>query len=142
MKKDRRGWADRNPEDLPGIREKSFSLPFAGGEIWFEHLDGMGPYAVLAVQKLRADAAEFHRPSATGFIAFVLDEIVMTEALISEITEALLWPGKQFRRAAFVGADGLSRKMLKKRLGGHGFALRFFDGIEPAKEWLMGKEKN
>ena len=142
MKKDRQGWANRNPEDWPGIRKKSFVLPFAGGEIWFEHLDGMGSYTELAVQKLRADAVEFRRPSAPGFIAFVLDETVVTEALTAEIAGALLRPGKRFMRAAFVGADGLSRKMLKKRLDGHGFAIRFFDGIEPAKEWLLGKEKN
>lgn len=26
---------------LPGYKKKSFSLPFAGGEIWFEHIDGL-----------------------------------------------------------------------------------------------------
>lgn len=32
------------PEKLPGVRKKSFVLPFKGGEIWFEHLDGMYQY--------------------------------------------------------------------------------------------------
>ena len=40
-------------------------------------------------------------------------------------------------RAAFVGADEHSCKKLKKTICGHGFAIRFFDGIEPAKEWLV-----
>ena len=62
MKKGRRS-AEKRPEDLPGARKKSFLLPFAGGEIWFEHLDGMDRYTELAVQKLRADAAIFRRPS-------------------------------------------------------------------------------
>lgn len=35
------GCADKNPEELSGVRKKSFLLPFAGGEIWFEHLDGI-----------------------------------------------------------------------------------------------------
>ena len=123
---------------LPGVRKKSFILPYAGGEIWFEHLDGIYQYTELAIQKLRRDAAIFRRPSAPGYIAFVLDETIITEALISEIVAALIGSGKQFLRAAFVGADTLSCKKLKKLLYGHGFAVQFFDGIEPAKAWLLG----
>ena len=74
-----------------------------------------------------------------GYIAFVLDETMITEELISEIADALIKPGKQFMRAAFVGADRLSCKELKKLLYGHGFAIQFFDGIEPAKEWLLNE---
>lgn len=130
-------WVAPNPDELPGVRKKSFILPFAGGEIWFEHLDGIYQYAELAIQKLRADTAVFRRPSAPGYITFVLDETRITEELISEIADALITPGKRFMRVAFVGADRLSCKRLKKILCGHGFAIRFFDGIEPAKEWLL-----
>ncbi len=141
MKKDKSRYTskcvDKNPEELPGVRKKSFVLPFAGGEIWFEHLDGIYQYTGLATQKLRTDTAVFRRPSAPGYIAFVLDETVITEELIMEITKALIAPGKQFMRAAFVGADGHSCRKLKKLLYGHGFAIKFFDGIEPAKEWLL-----
>lgn len=141
MKKDKAryksGCVDKNPEELPGVRKKSFLLPFAGGEIWFEHLDGIYQYTGLAIEKLRADTATFRRPSAPGYITFVLDETMITEELISEIADALIKPGKQFMRAAFVGADRLSCKELKKVLYGHGFAIQFFYGIEPAKEWLL-----
>lgn len=130
-------WVAPNPDELPGVRKKSFILPFAGGEIWFEHLDGIYQYAELAIQKLRADTAVFRRPSAPGYITFVLDETRITEELISEIADALIPPGKRFMRVAFVGADRLSCKRLKKILCGHGFAIRLFDGIEPAKEWLL-----
>ena len=130
-------WVAPNPDELPGVRKKSFILPFAGGEIWFEHLDGIYQYAELAIQKLRADTAVFRRPSAPGYITFVLDETRITEELITEISDALITPGKRFMRVAFVGADRLSCKRLKKILCGHGFAIRFFDGIEPAKEWLL-----
>ena len=131
---------DQHPDELPGVRKKSFLLPFAGGEIWFEHLDGIYQYTELAIEKLRRDSAIFRRPSSTGYITFVLDETIITEELISEIAAALLKPGKHFMRAAFVGADVLSCKRLKKLLYGHGFAIRFFDGIEPAKEWLMNEQ--
>ena len=43
-------------------------------------------------------------------------------------------------RAAFVGADAPSRRKLKLLLYGHGFAVRFFGGIEPAKEWLPDEQ--
>lgn len=132
--------ADKAPDELPGVRKKSFILPFAGGEIWFEHLDGIYQYTELAIKKLRADAPTFRRPSSPGYITFVLDETVITEKLISEITDALISPGKRFMRAAFVGADGASRKKLNKLLYGHGFAIRFFDGIEPAKEWILDEQ--
>lgn len=51
--------------------------------------------------------------------------------------DALIKPGKHFMRVAFVGADRLSNKKLKKLLYGHGFSIKFFGGIEPAKEWLL-----
>ncbi len=137
MRNDKSRYVDKEPDELPGVRKKSFILPFAGGEIWFEHLDGIYQYTELAVQKLQADTATFCRPSSTEYIAFVLDETVITEELIAEIVKALTGRGKQFMRAAFVGADGPSRKKLKKLLYGHGFAIKFFDGIEPAKEWLL-----
>lgn len=134
------GYVDKSPDELPGVKKKSFILPFAGGEIWFEHLDGIYQYTELAIEKLCRDSAIFRRPSSTGYITFVLDETIITEELISEIAAALLKPGKHFMRAAFVGADVLSCKRLKKLLYGHGFAIRFFDGIEPAKEWLMNEQ--
>ena len=61
MKKGRPRITDKSPNELPGVRKRSFILPFAGGEIWFEHLDGIYQYTPLAVQKLRADTAAFRR---------------------------------------------------------------------------------
>ena len=133
-------YIDKKPDELPGVRKKSFILPYAGGEIWFEHLDGIYQYTALAIEKLRADSAVFRRPSSPGYITFVLDETLITEELICGITDALISPGKKFMRAAFVGADRLSCKKLKKLLYGHGFAVRFFGGIEQAKEWLLDEQ--
>lgn len=126
-----------NPDELPGVKKKSFILPYAGGEIWFEHLDGIYQYTGLAIKKLRCDIATFRRPSSPGYITFVLDETIITDELITDITDSLITPGKRFMRAAFVGADSLSRMKLKKLLCGHGFEIKFFDGIEPAKEWIL-----
>ena len=128
------------PEELLGVKKKSFILPYAGGEIWFEHLDGIYQYTGLAIQKLRKDTAIFRRPSSPVYITFVLDETMITEELISEIANALITPGKRFMRAAFVGADRPSCRKLKTLLCGHGFAIKFFDGIEPAKEWILDEQ--
>ena len=139
MKKDETRYTSGcvDPNELPGVKKKSFILPYAGGEIWFEHLDGIYQYTELAVEKLRKDTMTFRRPSSPGYITFVLDETMITDKLISEIADALTGPGKRFMRTAFVVADALSRKRLKKLLYGHGFAIKFFDGIEPAKEWIL-----
>lgn len=42
-----------HPEELAGVKKKSFILPYAGGEIWFEHLDGIYQYTEFALEKLR-----------------------------------------------------------------------------------------
>ena len=56
-----RPFADAN---FPDFVKKSFVLYFGGGEIWFEHLDGIYQYAELALEKLCADSDFFCRPSA------------------------------------------------------------------------------
>ncbi len=140
IKKDTPRRIDKNPDELPGLKKKSFILPFAGGEIWFEHLDGIYQYSELAIEKLRSDTPIFRRQSSPGYITFVLSETAITDELISAIAGSLIKPGKQFMRAAFVGADGVSSKKLKKLLYGHGFAIKFFNGIEPAKEWILDEQ--
>lgn len=43
---------DYEKENGPvGLKKKSFSMFFGGGEIWFEHLDGMYGYTDLAIEK-------------------------------------------------------------------------------------------
>lgn len=125
--------------ELPGFRKKSFVLYYGGGEIWFEHLDGIYQYTGLALEKLCADSDLFCRPSAPSYIAFVLNETAVTEELILTIAEKLKKSGKQFTRIAFVGANRKTKNNLKKCLRDSSFAVGFFGGIEPAKEWLIGR---
>ena len=125
--------------EIPGFRKKSFVLYYGGGEIWFEHLVGIYQYTDLALEKLCDDSEFFCRPSAPSYIAFVLDETVVTDELILTIAEKLKSSGKQFMRAAFVGARGKAKNNLRKCLNGGGFAVDFFGGIEAAKQWLIGR---
>ncbi len=124
--------------ELPGFRKKSFVLYYGGGEIWFEHLDGIYQYTELAVEKLCADSDFFCRPSAPSYIAFVLDETAVTDELILTISEKLKKSEKQFMRVAFIGANKKAKNNLKKYLKNSSFAVNFFKGIEPSKEWLIG----
>ena len=105
----------KNPRDLPGFKKKSFAMYFGGGEIWFEHLDGIYGFTELAAEKLCSDRASFRRPSSPSHISFVLDETVVNDELISLIVDLLTKPGKRFMRIAFVGADRSARRKLKKK---------------------------
>lgn len=87
------------PAELPGVKKRSFVLPFNGGEIWFEHPDGMYQYTDLVLEKLRTDAKKFTLPSMPSIIGFVPDETVITEEVTDAIADVLCGT-KRFTRAA------------------------------------------
>lgn len=126
-----------NIRDLPGFRKKSFSMAFRGGEIWFEHLDGIYQQEALVLEKLKEDRKIFCRPSVSSLICFNLDETVITDEIINEITDILTHSDKQFRKVCFVGANRLTKKTLSNQLEGHGFLICFIHDFEKAKEWLV-----
>lgn len=96
-----------NPEDLPGVKKKSFVLPFGGGEIWFEHLDGMYQYTELVLSKLKQDAEVFCQPSKPGVIGFVLNETVINQTVVDAIEEALCNGTKCYRKVAELAKEWL-----------------------------------
>lgn len=127
-----------NPKDLPGVKKKSFALPFNGGEIWFEHLDGMYQYTELVLEKLKNDSDIFLLPSKPAYIAFVLDETLITEPLMDEIVWLLCSSKKQFMRICFIGADGKSKRLIRHALSDRNdFSVAFINDTEKAKEWLI-----
>lgn len=128
-----------NPREMPGFKKKSFSMAFGGGEIWFEHLDGMYEHTYLAVEKLESDYPQFRRPSAPSLIAVNLDETVIDDELINAVAEKLLNGEKRFTRVVFVGTDKASRRTIKNALSGAQFALEFINDFEKAKEWLVSE---
>ena len=120
-----------------GLRKKSFSMFFGGGEIWFEHLDSLGARTDLALAKLEADSCLFLRPSAPSLIAVNLDETRVTAALISALQSQLMQGGKRFTRVVLVGTDPVARIRLRHSLTGAPFVLGFINDFERAKEWLV-----
>lgn len=126
-------------KEFAGINKKSFSMFFGGGEIWFEHLDGVYEYTNLAIEKLENDYQQFKRPSKPSLIAINLDETVVDDALIGAIAEKLLNSDKRFTRVVFVGVDKKVKRKIENVLEGASFALDFINDFEKAKEWLVGK---
>lgn len=128
------------PDTLPGAKKPSFVLPYGGGEIWFEHLDNMGPHTELVLDKLRHDSRSFLLPSRPAQIGFVLSETRVTQALVDEIAALLCSGQKPFRRVCFIGTDRKTRKMLQDTLRNRSrFAFSFTDDFEQAKAWLVSE---
>ncbi|MGN0992246.1 MAG: hypothetical protein ACI4O4_12400 [Candidatus Ventricola sp.] len=128
------------PDLLPGVRKPSFVLPYGGGEIWFEHLDSMGPRTELVLDKLRRDSRSFLLLSRPAQIGFVLSETRVTKAMIDEIAALLCGGQKAFRRVCFIGTDRKTRRMLQDALRNKSqFALSFIDDFEQAKAWLVSE---
>lgn len=126
-----------NPRELPGFKKESYSLNYAGGEIWFEHLDGIYGHSEFVIEKLHADREKFLRPSSPAFIGVVLNETIITGEIIAAIADAFLNTQKIIRKVGFIGADKKAKKALGKALKSRRFALGFFDDFELAKEWLV-----
>lgn len=126
-----------NPEMLSGFKKKSFSLPYGGGEIWFEHLDSLYDNADLVLEKLNSDRQIFCRPSCPSMIGFVLDETVITKEIVEAIADVLLNSSKIFLRVCFIGSDRKTERALRSALLSKTFFLAFINDFEKAKEWFV-----
>ncbi len=123
---------------MPGVKKKSFVLPFNGGEVWFEHLDGMYQYTELVLEKLKSDSRIFLLPSKPAHIAYVLDEKLIAANIIGEIVRLLLCDRKQFLRICFIGTDAKSKRLIRHALSDKNvFTFAFINDTEKAKEWLV-----
>lgn len=114
----------------------SFELPYNGGEIWFEHLDGIYNYEELVINKLMRDIPVFSRPSSSSFVCFVFNETKVTDKIISAVKESILDSGKRYMKIAFVGLDKKSVHKIKKSLSSQSFVISFWSGLEDAKNSL------
>lgn len=126
-------------EELAGYQKKSFALPYNGGEIWFEHLDGIYGFEELVLEKLSRDAEIFSRPSSPAFACFAFDETDITDKIVNAVKHAVCDSGKRFLKVAFVGLDRKSVRKFRKALSENGFLTGFLKGLEDAKEWLLAK---
>ena len=119
-----------------GIEKKSFELAYHGGQIWCEHLDGMGMYEDEVIAKFLKDEKTFSRPSVSSFMIINLDKTVITEKTADTIVSVISESDKQFRKIAFVGVH-FRWKMRFGCIVQKGILLRFFNDYEKAKKWLF-----
>lgn len=119
-----------------GIEKKSFELPYNGGQIWCEHLDGMGTSETEVIKKFTEDISSFSRPSVSSFMIINLDRTNINGHIAEMIVTNILDNGKTFRKIAFVGVDMRWRRTfdcLKRK----GIAIKFLSDYEKAKEWMF-----
>ena len=128
---------DQQGKDLPGYEKKSFLLYYNGGEIWFEHLECLYKNENLVLEKLGSDLQAILKPFSTSFICFVFFDTVVTENIFLAVKRLLLDSEKRFVKVAFCGIDRKNKRLFRKALSDHGFAMGFFEGLEDAKLWLL-----
>lgn len=130
-------------KDLPGTHKKSFAMYFGGGEIWFQHLDGMYSFTDEVMRKFIDDTLSITKPSAPSLIAVNLDETAVNEKIINLITDTYIKNTVYIYKVVFVGLDSHSQKLMKKafkkREDEYQFGVNYVNDYEKAKEWLVGK---
>lgn len=68
-----------------GLKKKSFSLFFNGGEIWCEHLDALYDETELLKQKFMQDMLQIQKPSASSFLAVILEDSNVDREILEHI---------------------------------------------------------
>lgn len=121
------------------IKKKSFSLPYGGGEIWSEHLDGLYANKDIVMKKFRADMQEMLRPSAPGAIAVAIAQTRVDKEILDTIIQTFRDTDKKINKVAFVGLDKKTCRLLDRilRTDKTKFMVHCTDDFEKAKEWLM-----
>lgn len=120
-----------------GLKKKSFSMFFNGGEIWFEHLDSLYDQTELIKQKFMQDLLEIQRPSTSSFIAVILDESNINGEILDLIINGFSNINKQLRKVVFIGLTIKMKRYVKKRSVNTNFMIICMDDLEKAKEWLV-----
>ncbi|MBE5995674.1 MAG: hypothetical protein E7247_25170 [Paenibacillaceae bacterium] len=120
-----------------GLKKKSFSMFFNGGEIWFEHLDSLYDQTELIKQKFTQDLLEIQRPSTSSFIAVIMDESNINGEILDLIINEFSNLNKQLRKVVFIGLTIKMKRYVKKRSAHTNFMIICMDDLEKAKEWLV-----
>ncbi|MDP4144927.1 MAG: hypothetical protein Q8936_10680 [Bacillota bacterium] len=123
------------------IIRKSFSIPYNRGEIWVSCLDGLGDNIEILKEKVLEDEKMICRPSTPAFVALNLNETTVSAELAAVIVDSLIRSENFINKLTFVGVDKHGKRnieaYLKKSNLKLGFASKYFDDFEKAKEWLI-----
>lgn len=122
-----------------GLKKKSFSIFYNGGEIWCEHLDSLYDKTELLKQKFVQDLEQIDKPSASSFLAVVLNDSHVDKELLEQIVDHFSGLKKQLQKVAFIGLDANMKRYIKKRNANTTFPMICMDDLEKAKDWLVSK---
>ena len=118
-----------------GMKKKSFSLYYNGGEIWAEHLDSINNLEDMRT-KFDQDLIQMARPSTSTFIAINMDESVVNEDFLQYLLVSLSNCGKSFQKIVFVGLNRRLKRYIKNQTL-LTTVIACMDDFEKAKEWLV-----
>lgn len=116
-------------------------LPYRGGEILGLFLDNLTNRTELIKERILENEKLSHRPSMSPFVLFDVTDTAITAEIADFLTESIMRMGKNIGKLAFVGTTRQGRNNINKCLAKHrdglNFAIEYFSGQEPAKEWLI-----
>ena len=127
--------------DISIIVRESFTLYYAGSEIFSMELDGLKDNKDVLMDKFMRDVQFLHRPSSPSLTGIHLKDSKVTAEMLKMMLEKLNEPGMHLKKAAVVGLNVFGRRMFSRHLKAitppiH-FVYSFFDDYEKAKEWLV-----
>lgn len=120
-----------------GLKKKSFSLYYHGGEIWCEHLDSFYEEKELLIHKFKEDLVAIKRPSTSSLIIVNLDESQVDIEILDFIISNLHTMNKSLQKVVFVGLNLKLRRYIKKSNRETSFVMTCINDYEKAKEWLF-----
>jgi hypothetical protein len=127
-------------EVMPHLREPLL-LPYRGGEILSLFLDNLTNHTELIKERIIANEKLSNRPSMASFVSYELIDTEITAEIAEFLVDSIMRMSKNIGKLAFVGTARQGRSNLKKCLAKHRddihFAIEYFTGYEPAKEWLI-----
>lgn len=120
---------------------ESFSLPYAGSELWYSCLDALKNNDDLIREKVLAEERLIRRPSTSSLVLYHLYDTIVNYALAEIIVNSLFRLEGSIQKLAVIGLSPEGRSNIKKVLRQSGLQInittQYFDDFELAKEWLV-----
>ncbi len=120
-----------------GLKKKSFSLYYNGGEIWSEHLDSLYDQKELLKQKFLKDLEVIRRPSTSSYIGIAMNETEVDIEILDLIIDSFTSMSKPLKKVVFIGLKSKMKSYINKKNAETPFVMTCLDDYEKAKEWLI-----
>ena len=127
-------------EIKPHLRNP-LSLTYKGGVILSLFLDNLANDTKLIQERILKNEELSNRPSMPAFVTYELIDTEISYEIAEFLIDSIMRMSKNISKLAFIGTTRRGMKKIKKCLAKKGqdsnFAINYFAGYEPAKEWLL-----